>query len=876
MVIMFIYMFPFSTTAQTTINGSVRNKRGEPLAATVTVQSKGSAAIAGYTATDADGNYLLMYKGTADSIILSISGMNTGKHSKAVANKSGRVDFIIDEKPLELSAVTVTAPKITQRGDTITYSVDAFKDQGDRVIGDVIKKLPGIEVSSLGGISYQGRSINKFYVEGMDLLQGRYGIAVKNISAKDVASVQVLENHQPIKTLLNRVFSDRAAINIKLRDNAIGTLAMTGMAGLGYRPWMWNAEAVAMYFAKPMQNMSTYKSNNSGKDLTSEFRANYDYERVSIGNGSPLYVQSPTSPPISQKRYLYNNSHAITINQLIKTGKETETVANVHYYTDRIEKTGYSLYEQYFPGDSIFAIEEHVSVMSKIHNVELALRIKTNAENYYLDNALNLRGNWNDDTGSGVTRSNAAGLDKTISQWLNKPSFASDYTLNLIKNVKDNSYKVYFSSGWGQRTHSLTVAPADYIGDSLATSLTQDVFLREFVSVLRVSYGLKRRNFNLNYDVWGRADVQKMDTELRFESDNLPATTADSLKNDLWYNNYRTGINQNYVYKTDRLELMLNLPLTYDMKTVDDRIPGTFSRKSGLTVNPTFSVRYGLTPETTLSGGSNLNRSFGGIDQNYTGFIMHSYRSLQRNMIDRMFEIRSAGANASVSYRNVFEELFLSADFNYRYSWRNLLYGYDYMGIMNVKNTIDKTVVTDGYGINFRGSKGLGFWRAIVRLSGGYNYGRGEQLVQGEILHSRSQGYRAETGMNINPIKYLGANYSLSWNRNRSWAVEQNKRFPPITGISQDAKINLYPVKTLTINWGVEHIYNSIADSPQTVFSDAGVKFIRNKLDVELEINNIFNSKQYVSASYNDVSTYYYSYYLRPLSFLVCVRFKLI
>ena len=45
-----------------------------------------------------------------------------------------------------------------------------LKNAKDIAIVDVIKKLPGVEVSESGKISYQGKAINKFYREGMDLL----------------------------------------------------------------------------------------------------------------------------------------------------------------------------------------------------------------------------------------------------------------------------------------------------------------------------------------------------------------------------------------------------------------------------------------------------------------------------------------------------------------------------------------------------------------------------------------------------------------------------------------------------------------------------------------------------------------------------------
>jgi preprotein translocase subunit SecF len=599
---------------------------------------------------------------------------------------------------------------------------------------------------------------------------------------------------------------------------------------------MWNAELVSMYFGKKTQNMSTYKSNHSGKDIAQEFRTHYDFERVYLGSGSPLYVQSPGTPPISQKRYLYNHSHAVTANQLVKFGKDSEFTVNALYYRDRIEKNGYSLYEQYLPGDSVFTVEERVNMLSKIHNMELVLRLNTNAENYYLNNVFNVRRSWNSDAGTGITRSSADGLNETLSQQLDKPVFAIDNTFHLIKNVKDHSYKVYFSTGYGQRVHALSVTPAGYFGDHRASSLTQDVSLRDFASVLRVSYGLRVGYFYLDYSLWGRVDIQKMDTELHVENDSRPADTVDSLRNNLQYDKYQTGFHQTYTYDNRKLRVILNLPLTYETKTADDRVPETFSHHTGWIFNPSFTARYDLTHEFQLLASSSFNKSLGDMNSYHTGLIMRGYRNLLRNTVDRLFESHSAETGASISYRNVFVQLFLNAGINYRYSWQNLLYGYDFHGIMSVKNTMDKPTISDGFGINFSGSKGLDFWPATVRFSGTYSQGRGEQLLQDNVLRHRTQGYRAGAGMNVNPFKFLGVDYSFSWSRNQSYAVEQTRRFPPITGISQDVKINFFPVKTLTVNFGTEHRYISTASTPHTVFADAGIKFKRKQMDAKISV----------------------------------------
>jgi hypothetical protein len=876
LMLLTIAFFPFFVSAQTIVNGSVKNKEGKPLVASVTVQAKGSNSIAGFSASDKDGNYNLTYKGESDSIILIVSGMNIGKHRKTVLNISGQVDFLIDEKPIELKEVKVTNSKIKRTGDTIDYLVSAYSDQNDRVIGDVLKKLPGIEVSEGGGIKYDGKSINKFYIENMDLLQGRYGLAVKNIAAKDVASVQIMENHQPINALRERIFSDQAALNLKLKESAKGTLAITGMAGLGYEPLLWNVELVAMYFAKVRQNMSVYKGNNSGNDVTGEFRAHYDYERVYLGHSSQLHIQSPSTPPVAQKRYLYNNINAFTVNQLIKIKKDWECTVNALYYNDRLEKAGHSIYEQYFAGDSTLTIEERVNSTNRINNAEIAVRLNVNEKDYYLNNALNFKGNWNNDRGFGNTKS--AGIDETISQNLDKPSFSVDNTLSIIKNIKQNSYKLHFSSGYASTPHSLRVIPSLYnIGEENLSSITQNVHSKEFASVLRLSYGLKLGNFNFDYNIWGRADINNMITKLNGENNGNIISFADSMKNDLLYANYQAGINQNYSYKTNKFRFSLNLPLTYFVQATEDRIPDKFVKNNKLLLNPSASISYDLMPELTLSARANYGKFFGNMGSTYTGYIMHGYRTLLRNTVEKLFETRSGGASASVGYRNVFNALFINAGVSYGRLWKNLLYGYNYAGIVSEKITLDQVAKSENYGINFKVSKGLNLWNITLIISGGYNERRGEQLIQNEVLNYRSESYSTGGSINMNPFSFLGLNYSINRSQNKNYIIDAHERFPAIEVLSQDAQLNIFITKMITVNFKAEHQYNSAVydNNRHTSFADAGIKFKRKQLDLELEFNNIFNSKRYISASYNDISTYYYSYNLRPASVLLRARFKL-
>ncbi len=100
-------------------------------------------------------------------------------------------------KVTQLNDVIVEAPDIYAKGDTLVFNVAKYANAKDNAIIDVIKRLPGIKVEEDGTIKYQGKPINKFYIDGNDFIGGQYGLATNNISHKDVASVEVMENHQP-------------------------------------------------------------------------------------------------------------------------------------------------------------------------------------------------------------------------------------------------------------------------------------------------------------------------------------------------------------------------------------------------------------------------------------------------------------------------------------------------------------------------------------------------------------------------------------------------------------------------------------------------------------------------------------------------------
>lgn len=219
----------------------------------------------------------------------------------------------------------IKPPSITRRGDTINYSVRSFSNEQDRSIGDVLKRMPGIEVLNNGQILYEGTPINKYYIEGFDLLEGKYNLANENLPHKEVLRVQILENHQPIKILDSLVFSDRAALNIQLKDSH--TLTGRAKTGAGFTPLLWDTNISPMLFSQKMQTIASYQTNNTGYNTASQTKT-LTFEDV-MGNFENntqkqdwLTIQQLAPPTFSEKYWLDNNAHLFSTNVLQKLKRD--------------------------------------------------------------------------------------------------------------------------------------------------------------------------------------------------------------------------------------------------------------------------------------------------------------------------------------------------------------------------------------------------------------------------------------------------------------------------------------------------------------------------------------------------------------------------
>ena len=259
----------------------------------------------------------------------------------------------------------------------------------------------------------------------------------------------------------------------------------------------------------------------------------------------------------------------------------------------------------------------------------------------------------------------------------------------------------------------------------------------------------------------------------------------------------------------------------------------------------------------------------------YKGYILQSYRNLLRNTTDRLFESSGSGGRMGLEYRDVIRMLFFNVGASYQHSRKNLLYGYNYDGIVGTKIMLDQPTSTDTYSLFAGSSKTLSFWHTKLEASAGWNRGKSELLLQNVIQPFHTRSYSVGATINTTPCQYFNIAYNFAWMKNEQWIANGDESLPDLLTHSHNSKLWIFPTEKLSINLNVDYQHYSETSAPNIVFADALIRYACKTTDWELECNNLFNAKRYVSTVHSGMSTSINSCSLRPLSILLKVRFKI-
>ena len=209
---------------------------------------------------DEDGRFTLVTDTPGDYILL-LEHPNFASYTRNIDIKDKHTDLgiipLISRKQLLQEVVISGQQAITIKGDTVEYLADSFKTRQYDNVDELLKKLPGLEVSSDGTIKAYGQKVEKMLVDGEEFFSDDPAMVAKTLRAAAVNTVQVfdkksdqaeftgIDDGQKIKT-----------INLQLKEDAKrGFFGRVG-AGGGL-PGYWENEAMINAF-KGKRKMAAY------------------------------------------------------------------------------------------------------------------------------------------------------------------------------------------------------------------------------------------------------------------------------------------------------------------------------------------------------------------------------------------------------------------------------------------------------------------------------------------------------------------------------------------------------------------------------------------------------------------------------------------
>lgn len=874
------FLLHIHTNAQNTIKGRVTDKvTRQPLeSATVTLQQGGDGNIINYTLTDADGRFQLSSSSLKDR---TITVFYMGYRKKTIPVLISRpLTIELEQEAVLLKEVQIRPGRVWGRQDTLKYDLTRFTSSKDRNVSDVLKKLPGINVEENGTIKYNGKVISNLYVEGMDVSGGRYNQINNNLKADAVQAAEVIEGHQPIKSLRGKTFTDDVALNLKLKPEVRSQWIYTVMAGGGYgEKALYDASFNVLQLSRNRQTVYTYKANNIGRNLFSDqqkLASGNSFDRVTDSN-PPIFLPLPEpAMPLSQKRLLFNETHTASANRLYRLDEEKQLRFQLGYIHDRTT-------QQYGSEEIYYFVQDTVHMATNRHD-----RLKTdclNAEVNYEDNTVSrytrenfsFAGTWKSGV-SDITGDNVIFQKIKNSQWELKNYFNQLYTkekytwgirsyirythlpalltvihrnlpvssadnrliatcihrrdeLNLPDNINENTYRTVT----GQTYESI---PTEYEEMNIDNAYTDNAL-----------YGMRKKN-GVNYQLTGgfRGELSSVRQE---NSYSVPRYSFYTIPRIEW----------------ERTDFLLTAAATVWW----NRLPKqSYSR---FYAAPSLYFRYKFSPRWKMSLSGSLDESEGGIQDIYPFHYREDYRTVVKHTGKVAVTVRQL-YTCYLEYKNTVKEFFWTLSASYSHNRYNLMAERNYKDGNFYLSSVERNHSSYSYALNTIGSKGVYDWNLKTSLELTLARNEGKQLNENIVQNYRYDYLRVEPKIVWAPSALFEVEYKATVSCGGS-GIGKDTRLDPLWDVAQRLTLSLGFHDT-DFRLSGEHFYNDLSKDQHlnTWLADVSLIHKSGKWRFTASAMNLFNKEQYRYTLYSAVQSYTSWVKLRPREFMVSVQYQ--
>ena len=813
------------TQAQT-LRGQVTDSlTREPLpGATVTLHRESETSILDYAITDGEGRFSFK-RSEVKALNISITYLGYKKKTlSAITNKEMRIGLLPDA--IALKEVTIQSGRISMRQDTIKYDLARFATSKDSNVKDVLKKLPGIDVDeNTGQISYQGKAISNFYVEGMDVTGGSYNQVNENLKADAVESAEVIERHQPIRSLRNKVPTDKIALNLKLKPEARAKWIWNTQVAFGYGDeTLYDVRLNALQLAKSKQGLYTYKGDHSGKDLTTEleqltFNDVHQPDEVTSLIGLPTF-----SMPLEKHRLLDNDTHLLSLNRIRRKDEIKQNRLSFRYLHDEQGRKQGTDETYHYPSDTLRIVD------TQDHRFRTDLLrgdwdYEKNADQAFTRNVLTFQGKRAD------ILSEMRG-DFDLTQRIRTEQVEAENRFNTMYNKESHT--------WGLRSY----LHYTYLPSSLKFGDTkQDIDLHQAYTDNHFYYLRKRNGFGIEATTGFNGRLTSMED---FKAHRLQLYAQPTFS---WEkNNFRMAATPGVTWERHPIQ-----------------------KEGRMHFNPRLYLRHNISSRWSIQASASLHHQSESPEAFYSSTYYADYRTLVR-MKKEIGTAQHQSYMLYTEYKRPVKEFFWTLMLSHFNTRRDYLMHTDYQGKEFVLTSLEHRHRTESYQARSIISKGFYDWNLKASLEGIYNYGKGKQAGQGIIQPYESHWLSLKPKINWTPSDWFSASYQATLTRSETLI---STSLPALWEAQQRLSINLGN-DDWNLSLSGEHYYNELSadESKNTWLADISLQYNIGKWRWTANLTNLFNQEEYRYTTYSDIQSRTSWIKMRPRELLVSVQYR--
>ena len=869
----FLFLFLFQNVyAQTTISGKIVDDSNLSLPnAIISVSLENSKGIIAFSSSDKNGNFKIKVNKTG-KFFISFSYLNYEKKtlSLEIINQE---QIIVDDiqlafKPLELSEVLINVARPTIiNGDKITYDVKSFTQGNEQVLEDLLKKIPGLNVSADGTIKVGNQEVEKIMIDGDDMFEKGYKILTKNMPVNPLDKVELLRRYSNNKHLKGIENSDKVALNLVLKEDA--KRVWFGNVSLGYglaSENRYDVRANLMNFGKKNKFYFLTNLNNIGIDATGDVNQlvrPYRFgEPGSIGDNqfaNRVMGLGESQPNLKQKRVNLNNSELLSLNSIFTLSEKVKLKALGFLNTDETDFFRNS-FESFFVGNTNFEnTEDFVGRKAQITGfgkVDLIYDIsKTKTLEY--------TGKFNQTNEK--NRSDLLFNGDLLNERLTSNNELFDQKVVYTNKYEDNKV-ILFSGRYINEKTPQTYSVNQFILDDLfaqdANNTSQ--YSQNKMQFVGAEAHLMDKKINgdlLELKFGNQLRMDQLDTRFELFNNATSLDVPSGYQNNLIYSTTDLYLSAKYNFKLKDFTLLTQSDFHQLFNQLEN-----LSRESSQTpffIIPKIGLDWEINSKNKIQSSYSYNTTNADVLDVYSGFVQTSFRSFSKG-IEEFNQLTSS---------NVF--------FNYTYgSWGDKFFANTFL-VFNKSNDFfsSNSIIAQ----NFSQSE-----KIIIKdrefLSISSNIDRYFKPIKSNLKinvgGSRTNFKNIVNNSNLREVRNFSINYGFElrsgfrgifnyhigskWNYNQVKTTIENS----FTDNTSFLDLSLMFNDRFNVQIQSERYYfgNLSSDSNKYYFLDLEARFVakENKLTFSLSGNNLFNTETFRNFSISDIAVSKTEFRLQP------------